>query len=140
MLMSSFIGIFQIKNISNLSLLKDHRFFGENTKQTLEESAQKLNFIRQQMSNILQEQQKHQLELVELQEKATLLQTKIEENMPSSIGEQSQIVLSIDAKKPVSEKKKTINSGIAGFVTTSNNGINLNNQIALPYSLKSTSK
>ncbi|MBG5927307.1 hypothetical protein [Providencia rettgeri] len=138
--MSSFIGIFQIKNISNLSLLKDHRFFGENTKQTLEESAQKLNFIRQQMSNILQEQQKHQLELVELQEKATLLQTKIEENMPSSIGEQSQIVLSIDAKKPVSEKKKTINSGIAGFVTTSNNGINLNNQIALPYSLKSTSK
>ncbi|WP_272525436.1 hypothetical protein [Providencia sp. PROV196] len=138
--MSSFIGIFQIKNISNLSLLKDHRFFGENTKQTLEESAQKLNFIRQQMSNILQEQQKHQLELVELQEKATLLQTKIEENMPSSIGEQSQIVLSIDAKKPVSEKKKTINSGIADFVTTSNNGINLNNQIALPYSLKSTSK
>ncbi|MEY0974460.1 hypothetical protein AB7196_00730 [Providencia rettgeri] len=138
--MSSFIGIFQIKNISNLSLLKDHRFFGENTKQTLEESAQKLNFIRQQMSNILQEQQKHQLELVELQEKATLLQTKIEENMPSSIGEQSQIVLSIDAKKPVSEKKKTINSGIADFVTTSNNGINLNYQIALPYSLKSTSK
>ncbi|MEX6231783.1 hypothetical protein ACON3F_01035 [Providencia hangzhouensis] len=92
------------------------------------------------MSNILQEQQKHQLELVELQEKATLLQTKIEENMPSSIGEQSQIVLSIDAKKPVSEKKKTINSGIADFVTTSNNGINLNYQIALPYSLKSTSK
>ncbi|MBW3115997.1 hypothetical protein [Providencia rettgeri] len=57
------------------------------------------------MSNILQEQQKHQLELVELQEKATLLQTKIEENMPSSIGEQSQIVLSIDAKKPDSDIK-----------------------------------
>ncbi|MBO1916361.1 hypothetical protein J4727_13700 [Providencia rettgeri] len=36
----------------------------------------------------------------------------------------------------VSEKKKTINSGIADFVTTSNNGINLNYQIALPYSLK----
>lgn len=225
-----------------LSLLKDHRFFGENTEQTLEESAQKLNFMRQQMSNILQDQQEHQLELVELQEKAALLQAKIDENMPSSIGEQSQIVLSIDAKKPVttelqvsyltpdaawspsydlrslnsqspivltykadivqntgidwdkinltlstinpsknimlsvlqpwrlsvydnnaqiasqarmrmpaapvamyeeshvSEKKKTINSGIADFVTTSNNGINLNYQIALPYSLKSTIK
>ncbi|MBV2190860.1 DUF4139 domain-containing protein [Providencia rettgeri] len=225
-----------------LSLLKDHRFFGENTAQTLEESAQKLNFIRQQMSNILQEQQKHQLELVELEEKSVLLQAKIDENMPSSIGKQTQIVLSIDAQKPlttelqisyltpdaawspsydirslnsqsplvltykadivqntgidwdkvnltlstinpsknitpsvlqpwrlsvydnnaqiarqvrmkmpaapmamyeessVSEKKQTINSGISDFVTTSSNGINLNYQIALPYSLKSAIK
>ncbi|MEQ5573006.1 mucoidy inhibitor MuiA family protein [Providencia huaxiensis] len=224
-----------------LNLLKDHRFFGENTAKTLEESAQKLNFIRQQMSNILQEQQKNQLELVELQEKATLLQAKIDEKMPSSIGEQTQIVLSIDAQKPVTaelqisyltpdaawspsydirslnsqspivltykadivqntgidwdkvnltlstinpsknitpsvlqpwrlsvydnnaqiarqarmkmpaapiamyeessvSEKKTINSGVSDFVTTSNNGVNLNYQIALPYSLKSTIK
>lgn len=50
------------------------------------------------MSNILQEQQKHQLELVELEEKSVLLQAKIDENMPSSIGKQTQIVLSIDAQ------------------------------------------
>ncbi|MBO1929417.1 hypothetical protein J4731_16660 [Providencia rettgeri] len=53
--------------------------------------------MRQQMSNILQDQQEHQLELVELQE-SRVIAGKIDENMPSSIGEQSQIVLSIDAK------------------------------------------
>ncbi|MBO1916363.1 hypothetical protein J4727_13710 [Providencia rettgeri] len=58
------------------------------------------------MSNILQDQQEHQLELVELQEKAALLQAKIDENMPSSIGEQSQIVLSIDAKSQLPQSCK----------------------------------
>ncbi|MBQ0398573.1 mucoidy inhibitor MuiA family protein [Providencia rettgeri] len=225
-----------------LSLLKDQRFFGENNAQSLEQSSQKLDFIRQRMTSILHEQQKYQLEIDKLEEKLAILQTQIDEKMPSSVGQQTQIVMLVDAAKPtiaqlqlsyltpdaawspsydirsqdvespitltykanliqntgidwekvnltlstvnpsknitpsvlqpwrlsvyddnaqiarqvrmrmpaapvamyqengVSEKKKTINSGISDFVTTSNNGINLNYQIALPYSLKSANK
>ncbi|WP_272664864.1 DUF4139 domain-containing protein [Providencia sp. PROV174] len=225
-----------------LSLLKDQRFFGENNTQSLEQSSQKLDFIRQQMTSILHEQQKHQLAIDKLEEKLAILQTQIDEKMPSSVGQQTQIVMSVDAAKPttaqlqlsyltpdaawspsydihsqdvgspitltykanliqntgidwekvnltlstvnpsknimpsvlqpwrlsvyddnaqiarqvrmrmpaapvamyeengVSEKKKTISSGVSDFVTTSNNGINLNYQIALSYSLKSANK
>lgn len=225
-----------------LSLLKDQRFFGENNTQSLEQSSQKLDFIRQQMTSILHEQQKYELAIDKLEEKLAILQTQIDEKMPSSVGQQTQIVMSVDAAKPttaqlqlsyltpdaawspsydirsqdvgspitltykanlvqntgidwekinltlstvnpsknitpsvlqpwrlsvyddnaqiarqvrmrmpaapvamyeengVSEKKKTISSGISDFVTTSNNGINLNYQIALPYSLKSANK
>lgn len=224
-----------------LSLLRDQRFFGENSAQSLEQSSQKLDFIRQQMTTILQEQQKNQLAIDKLEEKLAILQTQIDEKMPSAVGQQTQIVMSVDAAKPASvqlqlsyltpdaawspnydirsqdiespiiltykanliqntgidwEKvnltlstvnpsnnimpfnlqpwrlsvydnnkqlgrqvrmrmpaapvamyeenlsieDKTVSSGIADFVTTSNNGISLNYQIALPYTLKSTSK
>ncbi|GAB1439207.1 DUF4139 domain-containing protein [Providencia sp.] len=224
-----------------LSLLRDQRFFGENSAQSLEQSSQKLDFIRQQMTTILQEQQKNQLAIDKLEEKLAILQTQIDEKMPSAVGQQTQIVMSVDAAKPASvqlqlsyltpdaawspnydirsqdiespiiltykanliqntgidwEKvnltlstvnpsnnimpfnlqpwrlsvydnnkqlgrqvrmrmpaapvamyeenlsieDKKVSSGIADFVTTSNNGISLNYQIALPYTLKSTSK
>ncbi|TOL77216.1 hypothetical protein CGH90_25650, partial [Vibrio parahaemolyticus] len=68
-----------------LSLLKDQRFFGENNAQSLEQSSQKLDFIRQQMTKILQEQQKYQLTIDELEEKSALLQAQIDQNMPASL-------------------------------------------------------
>lgn len=223
-----------------LSLLRDQRFFGENNAQSLEQSSQKLDFIRQQMTTILQEQQKNQLAIDKLEERLAILETQIDEKMPSAVGQQTQIVMSVDAAKPASvqlqlsyltpdaawspnydirsqdiespitltykanliqntgidwekvnltlstvnpsnnimplnlqpwrlsvydnnkqlerqvrmrmpapvamyEEKlsiedKKVSSGIADFVTTSNNGISLNYQIALPYTLKSTSK
>ncbi|MCG9950578.1 DUF4139 domain-containing protein [Providencia rettgeri] len=225
-----------------LSLLKDQRFFGENNAQSLEQSSQKLDFIRQQMTKILQEQQKYQLTIDELEEKSALLQAKIDQNMPASLGKQTQVVMSIDAPEATTAKlqlsyltqdaawspsydirsentespivltykadviqntgidwenidltlstinpsknitpfdlqpwrlsiydenkqlerqvrmkpmpaapvamyeesmtasKKKVGSGIADFVTTANNGISLNYQITLPFTLKSTSK
>ncbi|MBQ0210507.1 MULTISPECIES: DUF4139 domain-containing protein [Providencia] len=225
-----------------LSLLKDQRFFGENNAQSLEQSSQKLDFIRQQMTKILQEQQKYQLTIDELEEKAALLQAQIDQNMPASLGKQTQVVMSIDAPEATTAKlqlsyltqdaawspsydirsqntespivltykadviqntgidwenidltlstinpsknitpfdlqpwrlsiydenkqlerqvrmkpmpaapvamyeesmtasKKKVGSGIADFVTTANNGISLNYQITLPFTLKSTSK
>ncbi|EMB3080864.1 DUF4139 domain-containing protein [Providencia rettgeri] len=225
-----------------LSLLKDQRFFGENNAQSLEQSSQKLDFIRQQMTKILQEQQKYQLTIDELEEKSALLQAQIDQNMPASLGKQTQVVMSIDAPEATTAKlqlsyltqdaawspsydirsqntespivltykadviqntgidwenidltlstinpsknitpfdlqpwrlsiydenkqlerqvrmkpmpaapvamyeesmtasKKKVGSGIADFVTTANNGISLNYQITLPFTLKSTSK
>lgn len=224
-----------------LSLLKDQRFFGESNSQTIEQSSQKLNFIRQQMTQILQEQQQNQASVDELEEKNMLLQAQIDENLPAVVGQQTQVVMVIDAKNattaqmqlsyltpdaawspsydfrsedvespivltykanvvqntgidwrdvnltlssvnpsknitpfnlqpwrlsvyddsiqyesqalmqqapaPVAmtdasmrAKKKRDSSGIADFVTASNNGINLNYDISLPYSLKSSTK
>lgn len=44
------------------------------------------------------------------------------------------------AESSMREKKQRDSSGIADFVTASNNGINLNYNISLPYSLKSSTK
>ncbi|QKJ51702.1 mucoidy inhibitor MuiA family protein [Providencia rettgeri] len=87
-----------------LSLLKDQRFFGENNAQSLEQSSQKLDFIRQQMTKILQEQQKYQLTIDELEEKSALLQAQIDQNMPASLGKQTQVVMSIDAPEATTAK------------------------------------
>ncbi|WP_369311112.1 DUF4139 domain-containing protein [Providencia rettgeri] len=81
-----------------LSLLKDQRFFGENNNQTIEQSSQKLSFIRQQMTQILQEQQQNQTSINVLEEKNALLQAQIDENLPTIVDQQTQIVMVIDAK------------------------------------------
>ncbi|WP_353241622.1 DUF4139 domain-containing protein [Providencia sp.] len=224
-----------------LSLLKDQRFFGESNSQTIEQSLQKLSFIRQQMTQILQEQQQSQASIDALEEKNALLQAQIDENLPAVVDQQTQVVMVIDAKNTTTAqmqlsyltpdaawspsydfrsqdiespivltykanvvqntgidwqdvnltlssvnpsknitpfnlqpwrlsvyddsvqyesqalmrpapapiamaetsmraKKQRDSSGIADFVTASNNGINLNYDISLPYSLKSSTK
>ncbi|EPL9568265.1 DUF4139 domain-containing protein [Providencia rettgeri] len=224
-----------------LSLLKDQHFFGESNSQTIEQSSQKLSFIRQQMTQILQEQQQSQASIDALEEKNALLQAQIDENLPAVVGQQTQVVMVIDAKNTTTAqmqlsyltpdaawspsydfrsqdiespivltykanvvqntgidwqdvnltlssvnpsknitpfnlqpwrlsvyddsvqyesqalmrpapapiamaetsmraKKQRDSSGIADFVTASNNGINLNYDISLPYSLKSSTK
>lgn len=224
-----------------LSLLKDQRFFGESNSQTIEQSSQKLSFIRQQMTQILQEQQQSQASIDALEEKNALLQAQIDENLPAVVDQQTQVVMVIDAKNTTTAqmqlsyltpdaawspsydfrsqdiespivltykanvvqntgidwqdvnltlssvnpsknitpfnlqpwrlsvyddsvqyesqalmrpapapiamaetsmraKKQRDSSGIADFVTASNNGINLNYDISLPYSLKSSTK
>lgn len=82
-----------------LALLKDQRFFGETTALSLEQSASKLEFIRKQMSTILGENLAYQQQIEALTEKQGLLQTQFEENIPSNIGEQTQIVLNIETPK-----------------------------------------
>ncbi|ETT03428.1 DUF4139 domain-containing protein [Providencia alcalifaciens] len=85
-----------------LALLKDQRFFGETTTLSLEQSASKLEFIRKQMSAILSENLAYQQQIDELTEKQALLQTKFEGILPDNIGEQTQIVLTVDAPKNLS--------------------------------------
>lgn len=85
-----------------LALLKDQRFFGETTTLSLEQSASKLEFIRKQMSAILSENLAYQQQIDELTEKQTLLQAKFEGILPDNIGEQTQIVLTVDAPKNLS--------------------------------------
>lgn len=85
-----------------LALLKDQRFFGETTTLSLEQSASKLEFIRKQMSAILSENLAYQQQIDELTEKQALLQAKFEGILPDNIGEQTQIVLTVDAPKNLS--------------------------------------
>ncbi|MBS0924232.1 mucoidy inhibitor MuiA family protein [Providencia sp. JGM181] len=85
-----------------LALLKDQSFFGETTTLSLEQSASKLEFIRKQMSAILSENLAYQQQIDELTEKQTLLQAKFEGILPDNIGEQTQIVLTVDAPKNLS--------------------------------------
>lgn len=87
-----------------LSLLKDQRFFGDNNSQTIEQSSQKLNFIRQQMTQILQEQQQNQTSINDLEEKNALLQAQIDEKQPTTVGQQTQVVMVIDAKNATTAK------------------------------------
>ncbi|HHR6080873.1 TPA: DUF4139 domain-containing protein [Providencia alcalifaciens] len=85
-----------------LALLKDQRFFGETTTLSLEQSASKLEFIRKQMSAILSENLAYQQQIDELTEKQALLQAKFEGVLPDNIGEQTQIVLTVDTPKNLS--------------------------------------
>lgn len=85
-----------------LALLKDQRFFGETTTLSLEQSASKLEFIRKQMSAILSENLAYQQQIDELTEKQALLQAKFEGILPDNIGEQTQIVLTVDTPKNLS--------------------------------------
>ncbi|HEQ1857047.1 TPA: mucoidy inhibitor MuiA family protein [Providencia alcalifaciens] len=85
-----------------LALLKDQRFFGETTTLSLEQSASKLEFIRKQMSAILSENLAYQQQIDELTEKQALLQAKFDGVLPDNIGEQTQIVLTVDTPKNLS--------------------------------------
>lgn len=85
-----------------LALLKDQRFFGETTTLSLEQSASKLEFIRKQMSAILSENLAYQQQIDELTEKQALLQAKFDGILPDNIGEQTQIVLTVDTPKSLS--------------------------------------
>ena len=87
-----------------LELLRDQRFFGENSTLSLEQSASKLEFIRKQMSVILNENLTHQHSITEKTEARALLQAKLDAILPSDLGEQTQIILDVDTPKSLTSK------------------------------------
>ncbi|HCH50695.1 MAG TPA: hypothetical protein DEV59_08420 [Proteus sp.] len=87
-----------------LALLKDKSFFGEQNTLSLEQSSQKLDFIRQKMATILNQQRLNRDEIAKLTEKYEELNRQIEINAPIVAQEKTQIVISLGAAKNVTSK------------------------------------
>lgn len=87
-----------------LALLKDQNFFGEQNSLSFEQSTQKLEFISQKMTAILNQQREAETEIAKLTEKYDELSRQIEIEAPVVTEEKTQIVISLSTPKTLTSK------------------------------------
>ncbi len=95
------LNVYVQVNDEQLLQLKDQGFFGNQETFSLEQSAQKLDFIREQMTKIFNQQLDYQQQISYLTEKLQQLNLQLADKMQNSQNEKKQIIVTLNTKKAV---------------------------------------
>ena len=100
------LSVFIQVNDEQLLQLKDQRFFGNEDTFSLELSSKKLDFIREQMTKIFNEQLDYQQQVADLTEQLERLNIQLADKMQNSQNEKNQIIVTLTAKKALTTELK----------------------------------